>query len=120
MLIKVHLLNSFLTVSRHIPEMKRKHLSSRFFYKKQTFCFQPGCFIIVCQFQPQIFLKCFLKFLKLVITTKIDDNLMQLEGLTNYHFPPVSALDPTSHTQGDQELDDDSPQIVGDEPIKMI
>ena len=45
---------------------------------------------------------------------------MQPEGLTNYHIPPVSALDPTSHTQGNQEFNDELQQIVGDEPITMI
>ena len=67
-----------------------------------------------------MFLKCFLKFLKLVIETNIDDNLVQPGGLSNYHVPPVFTLDQTSSAPGDQELDDVSPQIVGDEPIKMI
>ena len=81
-------------------------LSTRFFfYKKQTFCFQPGCFLIFCQFQPQMFLKCFLKFLKLLITTT-DDNIVQPEGLPNYQVPPVSSLDPTSNTPDNQKLDD--------------
>ena len=77
-----------------------------FLYKKQTFCFQPGCFLTFCQFQPQMFLKCFLQFLKLLITTKTDDNLVQPEGLPNYHVPPVSTLDPTSNTPDNQKLDD--------------
>ena len=67
-----------------------------------------------------MFLKCFLKFLKLVIETNIHDNLVQPEGQSNYHVPSVFTLDQTSSTQDNQELDDVSPQIVGDEPIKMI
>ena len=53
-----------------------------------------------------MFLRCFLKFLKLLITTKTDDNLVQPEGLPNYQVPPVSTLDPTSNTSDNQELDD--------------
>ena len=67
-----------------------------------------------------MFLKCFLKFLKLVIEKNIDDNLVQPEGLSNHHVPSVFTLEQTSSTQDNQELDDVSPQIVGDEPIKMI
>ena len=67
-----------------------------------------------------MFLKCFLKFLKLVIETNIDDNIVQSEGLSNYLVPPVFTLDQTSSTQDNQELDDVLPQIVGDEPINMI
>ena len=67
-----------------------------------------------------MFLKCFLKFLKLVIETNVDDNIVQPEGLSNYLVPPVFTLDQTSSTQDNQELDDVLPQIVGDEPINMI
>ena len=67
-----------------------------------------------------MFLKCFLKFLKHLIATNIDDNLVQPEGLSKYHVLPVFTLDQTSSTPDNQELDDVSPQIVGDEPIKMI
>ena len=67
-----------------------------------------------------MFLKCFLKFLKPLITTKTDDNLLKPEGLPNDQVPPVSTLDPTSNTPDNQELDYVSLQIVGDEPIKMI
>ena len=45
---------------------------------------------------------------------------MQPEGLTNYNVPPVFTLDQISNTPDNQELDDISQQIVGDEPIKMI
>ena len=31
---------------------------------KQTFCFQPGCSLIFCQVQPEIFYNCVLSFLK--------------------------------------------------------
>ena len=62
----------------------------------------------------------FPKILKDLIATKIADNLVQPEGLPNYQVPPVSTRDPTSNTPDNQELDDVSPQIVGDEPIKMI
>ena len=58
--------------------------------------------------------------MKLLITTKTDDNLVQPEGLPYYQVPPVSTQDPTSNTPNNQELDDVSPQIVGNEPIKMI
>ena len=33
-------------------------------YKEQMFCFQPGCFLMFCQIQPCMFLKCSLRFLK--------------------------------------------------------
>ena len=58
--------------------------------------------------------------MKLLITTKTDDNLVQPEGLPYYQVPSVSTQDPTSNTPNNQELDDVSPQIVGNEPIKMI
>ena len=45
---------------------------------------------------------------------------MQPEGLPKYQAPPVFILDPTSNTPDKQELDDASPQIAGDGPIKMI
>ena len=53
-----------------------------------------------------MFLKCFLKFLKLLIATKTDNNLVQPEGLPNYQVPLVSTLDPTSNTSDNKELDD--------------
>ena len=74
--------------------------------KKQAFCFQPGYFLIFFQFQPQIFVKCFLNFLKLLITIT-DDNLVQPKGLPNYQVPPVSSLDPTLNSLDDQELYDE-------------
>ena len=45
---------------------------------------------------------------------------MQPESLSNYQVPPVSTLDPTPNTPDNHKLDDVSPQIVGDESIKMI
>ena len=52
-----------------------------------------------------MFLACFLKFLKLLITTKIDDNLVQLEGLPNYQVLAVSTLDPESNTPDNHKVD---------------
>ena len=39
------------------------------FYKKQTLSLQPGCFLMFCQIQPQMFLKCFINFLKFLLET---------------------------------------------------
>ena len=41
-----------------------------FLYKKQTFSLQPRRFLVFCQIQPLMFLKCFLKFLKFPIATR--------------------------------------------------
>ena len=59
-------------------------------------------------------------FLKILESFTNSKNLVQPDCLSNYKVPPVSTLDPTSNTQDNWELDDVSPQIFGDEPIKMI
>ena len=48
----------------------------------------------------------FVTFLKLLITTETDDNLVQPEGLPKYKVPPVSTLDQTSNTSDNHKSDD--------------